>query len=222
MPRPQTRPHDTFVDFLDCVATLAGREKLELMSRGPDAGTLWMLGGLPSFRELRTNIGIEALRKVWDDLPKLKKKGKGAIQKVLAVDWSGSFPEDNSAIIAGGIWFCLLLHGDRRAQKSDVQRQKLPDDGRAHEKKAQALTRPKRRASKKKSERENDRKGDSSLLTGKDRVSFRTAEQYLGITERHRQNLIKAGSLIVEGKGQNRQITTESLKRYVPPSENTK
>ena len=63
----------------------------------------------------------------------------------------------------------------------------------------------------------NDRKGDPTLLDGKDRVTFRTAEQYLGIGERQRQNLIKFGALRCEGLGQNRQITTESLRKYLPP-----
>jgi hypothetical protein len=48
-------------------------------------------------------------------------------------------------------------------------------------------------------------------------VNFRTAEQYLGISERQRQKLINSGSLKVEGQGQNRKITAESLKAYLPP-----
>jgi hypothetical protein len=61
------------------------------------------------------------------------------------------------------------------------------------------------------------RKGDATLLAGKQVVNFRTAEQYLGITERQRQKLVKEGSLVVEGKGSNRKITSESLKSYLPP-----
>jgi hypothetical protein len=63
----------------------------------------------------------------------------------------------------------------------------------------------------------DERKGDPSLLGRKERVAFRTAEQYLGVTERQRQNLIKRGSLTVEGQGHNRKITTESLRKYLPP-----
>ena len=62
-----------------------------------------------------------------------------------------------------------------------------------------------------------DRKGDASLLVGKRAVSFRTAEQYLGITERQRQYLVRDHKLTIEGKGQNRKITTESLMACLPP-----
>ena len=61
------------------------------------------------------------------------------------------------------------------------------------------------------------RKGDGTLLDQKRLVSFGTAEQYLGITDRQRQKLIKSGRLKVEGQGQNRKITTESLRSYLPP-----
>jgi hypothetical protein len=63
----------------------------------------------------------------------------------------------------------------------------------------------------------NARKGDWTLLGEKRLVSFETAEQYLGISERQRQRLIKSGALKVEGQGQNRKITAESLKAYLPP-----
>ncbi len=62
----------------------------------------------------------------------------------------------------------------------------------------------------------NDQKGNPSLIDGKDSVAFRTAEQYLGISERQRQNLVARGVLVVEGQGHNRQITTESLRKYLP------
>ena len=62
-----------------------------------------------------------------------------------------------------------------------------------------------------------ERKGDASLLAGKRAVNFRTAEQYLGLTERQRQNLVKDQILVVEGKGQNKKITTDSLRAYLPP-----
>jgi hypothetical protein len=64
-----------------------------------------------------------------------------------------------------------------------------------------------------------ERKGDASLLAGKHAVNFKIAEQYLGLTERQRQNLVKDQILIVEGKGQNKKITTDSLRAYLP-SEN--
>ena len=48
-------------------------------------------------------------------------------------------------------------------------------------------------------------------------MSFRTAEAYLGIGERQRQQLIKNGVLVVVGGGHNRKITTESLIKYNPP-----
>jgi hypothetical protein len=61
-----------------------------------------------------------------------------------------------------------------------------------------------------------ERQGDASLLVG-NAVTFRTAEQYLGISERHRQNLMSDQVLTVVGKGHNRKITTESLRKYLPP-----
>jgi hypothetical protein len=68
-----------------------------------------------------------------------------------------------------------------------------------------------------KTRRRDDRKGELKLLQGKDRVTFRVAEQYLGITERQRQNLVKSGALTVEGRGHNRKVTTKSLREYLPP-----
>ncbi|HEY1756160.1 MAG TPA: hypothetical protein VGG72_12235 [Bryobacteraceae bacterium] len=61
------------------------------------------------------------------------------------------------------------------------------------------------------------RKGDGTLLAGKDLVSFTTAEEYLGISERQRQSLMKDNILLTQGGGHNRKITTESLKAYLPP-----
>lgn len=61
------------------------------------------------------------------------------------------------------------------------------------------------------------RKGDASLLAGKSLVTFRTAQEYLGISERQRQSLVKQGALAVQGKGHNKKITTESLVAYLPP-----
>ena len=62
-----------------------------------------------------------------------------------------------------------------------------------------------------------ERKGDASLLAGKRAVNFKIAEQYLGLTERQRQNLVKGEVLVVEGKGHNKKITTDSLRAYLPP-----
>jgi len=110
------------------------------------------------------------------------------------------------------------------AQKDDKDGQRLPSaDQQEHpagESKGKNLEnggRAEREAGAEKTRPGNDRKGDPALLDGKDRVSFRTAEQYLGITERQRQKLCKSGSLTVEGQGSNRKITTESLKTYLPP-----
>jgi hypothetical protein len=61
------------------------------------------------------------------------------------------------------------------------------------------------------------RKGDATLLGQKQFVSFKTAEQYLGISERQRQKLMNSGALKYKGQGLNRKITTESLKAYLPP-----
>jgi len=61
------------------------------------------------------------------------------------------------------------------------------------------------------------RKGDLTLLAGRELVAFKTAEQYLGISERQRQNLMERNVLEVKGMGQNRKITAESLLKYLPP-----
>ena len=63
------------------------------------------------------------------------------------------------------------------------------------------------------------RKGDATLLGQKQWVSFRTAEEYLDIGERQRQKMVRDGRLVVEGAGQNRKITVESLLKCLP-SEN--
>jgi hypothetical protein len=60
------------------------------------------------------------------------------------------------------------------------------------------------------------RKGDATLLGEKRLVSFGTAEQYLGISERQRQKLINSGALNTEGRGHNRKVTVESLKCCLP------
>ncbi|MCU1302806.1 MAG: hypothetical protein JWQ87_3090 [Candidatus Sulfotelmatobacter sp.] len=70
-------------------------------------------------------------------------------------------------------------------------------------------------------EADQSRKGDRALLAGKRAVRFATAEKYLGVTDRHRQRLIKMGCLVVEGQGQNKKITTESLRSYLPPENPT-
>jgi len=59
-------------------------------------------------------------------------------------------------------------------------------------------------------------KGDPALLKG-EAVTFTTAEKYLGIKERQRQNLVRQGSLKVIGEGHNRKITAESLMKRLPP-----
>lgn len=61
------------------------------------------------------------------------------------------------------------------------------------------------------------RKGDETLLGSKRLVSFITAEEYLGIRQRQRQKLVSSGALVVEGRGQNRKITSDSLRAYLPP-----
>ncbi len=66
-------------------------------------------------------------------------------------------------------------------------------------------------------QQDTSKKGDLRLLEGKDVVSFKTAQDYLGIGERQRQQLIKDRVLEIKGGGLNRKITTESLRRYNPP-----
>ncbi|MGA8597252.1 MAG: hypothetical protein WB676_21255 [Bryobacteraceae bacterium] len=63
---------------------------------------------------------------------------------------------------------------------------------------------------------DRSQKANPVLLDGKTEVSFQTAQDYLGIGERHRQNLVKQKSLKVIGRGQNRKITVESLIDYLP------
>ena len=68
--------------------------------------------------------------------------------------------------------------------------------------------------------RKVSRKGDPALLGAREMVNFQVAEEYLGVSERQRQKLVKQRRLDVRGHGQNRMITTESLRRYLPPVEN--
>lgn len=69
--------------------------------------------------------------------------------------------------------------------------------------------------------REGTRPGDPALLGDKHSVNFLVAEAYLGVSERQRQRLIKKNVLEVTGQGTNRRITTESLRRYLPPKDPT-
>jgi hypothetical protein len=66
------------------------------------------------------------------------------------------------------------------------------------------------------------RKGDPLLLGAGELVNFSIAENYAGITARQRQKLMKRGLLESKGLGHNRKITTESLRKYLPPQENQK
>jgi len=61
------------------------------------------------------------------------------------------------------------------------------------------------------------RKGDAALLGDKTAVNFLEAEAYLGISARQRERLMKSNVLEVTGQGSNRKITTDSLRRYLPP-----
>lgn len=83
-------------------------------------------------------------------------------------------------------------------------------------------TKPTNRGATRDREEGQARKGDPDLLGDKTDVSFRTAEQYLGIADRQRQYLIAKGILKVVGGGHNRKITTESLRKYLPPQEKPK
>jgi hypothetical protein len=65
-------------------------------------------------------------------------------------------------------------------------------------------------------------KGDPAILFGKSAINFVSAEQYLGITERRRQQLLKQGVLERAGKGRNRLITVRSLVAFLPPVEKTR
>jgi hypothetical protein len=73
------------------------------------------------------------------------------------------------------------------------------------------------RQGKIKDQRPKSREGDPTLLGDKRLVSFKTAEEYLGISDRQRLNLTKSRELKIEGKGQYKQITTDSLRAYRPP-----
>jgi hypothetical protein len=56
------------------------------------------------------------------------------------------------------------------------------------------------------------RQGDPEILKGKALVNFKIAEQYLGVGERQRQNLMKSGAI---RKGGSRMVSTDSLKEYM-------
>ena len=51
------------------------------------------------------------------------------------------------------------------------------------------------------------------LLKGKMAVNFQAAAQYIGVSDRQIRNLVKQGKLDVVGGGQQRKITTASLRR---------
>jgi len=159
----QVRPHQSFTGFLSCVENRAGQEKFDVMSRGPGASELWMMGGLPTFREFKINTGIEALKEVWDRLPELKTKGRDGIQKILADHWKGKFSEDNSAIIANGIWSCILLHSDKSEQSlpGTDQRDRPAAPAANHKAKTGKQPQESTRTSKKKAGRKpNEKIGD--------------------------------------------------------------
>jgi hypothetical protein len=61
------------------------------------------------------------------------------------------------------------------------------------------------------------RMGDSSLLGNAESVNFQIADQYLGLTNRQRQNLVSKEVLKTVGGGHNRRITTDSLRKYLAP-----
>ena len=60
-------------------------------------------------------------------------------------------------------------------------------------------------------------RGDASLLAKKDYVSLKTAEIYLGVTERQRQYLVSAKKLTQAGSGHQKKISVASLIAYCPP-----
>ena len=65
------------------------------------------------------------------------------------------------------------------------------------------------------------RRGDPALLRDSDSVNFVVAEEYLGVSPRQRQRLIKKGSLCVVGRGTRGKITCDSLRTYQPPKDPT-
>jgi hypothetical protein len=65
------------------------------------------------------------------------------------------------------------------------------------------------------------RKGDPTLLGDKASVSYPVAQEYLGISDRQRQRLIKDKVLDVVGQRPNCRITTDSLRQYHPPNDAT-
>jgi hypothetical protein len=64
----------------------------------------------------------------------------------------------------------------------------------------------------------HDRKGDHSLLAGKEHVAKETALRYLGIGERQLEQLSKDGVLIKKGQRMNARYEVSSLEKYLPPN----
>ena len=53
------------------------------------------------------------------------------------------------------------------------------------------------------------------LLRGKDRLTYRTAAEALGVGDRQIRNLVRAGSLETVGSGQNKSVTVQSVRQYL-------
>ena len=63
------------------------------------------------------------------------------------------------------------------------------------------------------------KKGDATLLHGKEWVTFKTAMRYVGTTTRRAIEMAaKRGDLTTGGRGTNRRISVESLLHYLPPN----
>ena len=64
----------------------------------------------------------------------------------------------------------------------------------------------------------NGKKGDGDLLRGNELVAYDTAKEYLGVSRRQVEKLVKREALRTSGLGQNKKITAASLCEYYPPN----
>ena len=63
------------------------------------------------------------------------------------------------------------------------------------------------------------RMGDPTPLLGKDWVTLKHAEEYLGVTRRAIEKAANKGTLTAQGSHGKRRISVESLLKYLPPKQ---
>ncbi len=99
--------HRNFSEFLSCVEELTVHERRDRLKGVAHA---WMAEPIGPLRLLQVDVGISALRKIWDDLGAFSAKGKSAIQGTLTGELHEKAAADDLDILASAISSCVLLH----------------------------------------------------------------------------------------------------------------